>query len=160
MVILCGGFRETTVRRAFGHVSLCFYDWESAEDIAKAGAACAAAASVVFNHPGKLSAIVKVARLVERVGFAEFKDRIVGQPVGELRRLPYIGEVTVWHLAKNLGFDVAKPDRHLVRLARDHGYADAHALCAALSLATGEPVRVVDLVLWRYAAGRFIGETR
>jgi hypothetical protein len=150
-VILCGGFREATVRRVFGHVSLCFYDWESAEHIVATGTACTAAARGAFNHPAKLAAIVEVARCVQSVGFVEFKNRIVGQPIAELRRLPYIGEVTVWHLAKNLGFDVAKPDRHLVRLARDHGYADAHALCAALSIATGEPVRVVDLVLWRYA---------
>jgi hypothetical protein len=153
-VILCSGFREATVRRIFGHVSLCFFDWESATEIAEAGANCVAAASAVFNHPRKLSAIVDVARSVERAGFAELKDRIIGEPMVELRRFPYIGEVTAWHLAKNLGFDVAKPDRHLVRLARDHGFADAHALCAALSHATGEPVRVVDLVLWRYAADR------
>jgi hypothetical protein len=56
-VILCGGFRESTVRRVFGHVSLCFFDWESAADIAEAGAQCVAAASAVFNHARKLSAV-------------------------------------------------------------------------------------------------------
>lgn len=151
-VILCGGFREATVRRAFGHVSLCFFDWESASEIAEAGQTCVLAARPAFNNPRKLSAIVEVARLVQRAGFAELKRSILERPIAELRRLPHVGPVTAWHLAKNLGFDVAKPDRHLVRLARDHGYGDAHALCAALSRATGEPVRVVDLVLWRYAA--------
>lgn len=158
-VILCGGFREATVRRVFDHVSLCFFDWSSAAEISEAGAGCVAAACAVFNNRRKLSAIVEVARRVERIGFAELKHRIIGQPVIELRHFPYIGEVTAWHLAKNLGFDVAKPDRHLVRLAREHGFDDAHALCSALSRATGEPIRMVDLVLWRYAAG-WRGERR
>ena len=153
-VILCGGFREATVRRVFDHVSLCFYDWSSAAEIAEAGVDCAAAACAVFNNHRKLLAIVEVARRVDRIGFVELKHRIIGEPVIELRHFSHIGEVTAWHLAKNLGFDVAKPDRHLVRLAKDHGFGDAHALCSALSHATGQPVRVVDLVLWRYAAGR------
>lgn len=152
-VILCGGFREATVRRVFDHVSLCFFDWSSAAEITEVAASCITAACAVFNNRRKLSAIVNVARRIERVGFAELKHRIIGEPVIELRHFPYIGDVTVWHLAKNLGFDVAKPDRHLIRLARRHGFGDAHALCSALSHATGEPVRVVDLVLWRYAAG-------
>lgn len=152
-VILCGGFREATVRRIFDHVSLCFFDWSSAAEIAEAGPSCVTAACAVFNNRRKLSAIVNVARRIECVGFADLKNRIIAEPKSELLNFSYIGEVTVWHLAKNLGFDVAKPDRHLVRLAREHGFDDAHALCSALSHATGEPVRVVDLVLWRYAAG-------
>ena len=159
-VILCGGFREATVRRIFNYVSLCFFDWESASEIAEVGTDCVAAASTVFNHPRKLSAIVDVAQRVAHLGFAEIKNRIIGEPVIELRHFSYIGKVTAWHLAKNLGFDVAKPDRHLVRLAQVHGFADAHALCAALSQATGEPVRVVDLILWRYAAGGANGAPR
>jgi endonuclease III len=134
-------------------VSLCFFDWDSASEIAAAGHACVLAARPVFNNPRKLSAIVEIARIVERTGFAEIKRLILDQPVTELRRLPHVGQVTAWHLAKNLGLDVAKPDRHLARLAQQFGYADAHELCAALSRVTGEPVRVIDLVLWRYAAG-------
>lgn len=152
-VILCGGFREAVVRRVFDYISLCFFDWSSATEIERAGSECIAAAKAVFNNDRKLSAVVDVARRIERVGFSELKARIIGEPIYELQKFSYIGKVTSWHLAKNLGFDVAKPDRHLARLARDHGFSDAHALCSALSHATGEPIRVVDLVLWRYAAG-------
>jgi hypothetical protein len=142
-VILCGGFREATVRRIFGHISLCFFDWESAAEITAAGNACVAAARAVFNHTRKLSAILEVAKRVEHAGFGNLKRSIMKEPVTELRRFPYVGQVTAWHLAKNLGFDVAKPDRHLVRLAQTHGFANAHALCAAISQVTGEPVRIV-----------------
>ena len=33
------------------------------------------------------------------------------------RSLPWIGNVTKWHFAKNLGVDCAKPDIHLERVA-------------------------------------------
>src|SRR5204862_28581 len=41
-----------------------------------------------------------------------------------LTRCPYIGPVTCWHLAKNVGMDVVKPDRHLVRMAQASGARD------------------------------------
>jgi hypothetical protein len=31
------------------------------------------------------------------------------------------------------------------------GYLDVHDLCGSISAATGDPVKVVDVVLWRYA---------
>jgi hypothetical protein len=41
-----------------------------------------------------------------------------------LETLPWIGPITKYHLARNLGLDVAKPDRHLVRLANRFGFKD------------------------------------
>jgi hypothetical protein len=68
-----------------------------------------------------------------------------------LRSLPYIGPVTWRHLAKNLGAPVAKADRHLVRLAAATGRRDVDGMCAEISDWVGEPVAVVDIVLWRWA---------
>lgn len=159
-VILCSGFREAVVRRAFGHVSLCFCDWESAGAIVEAAPVCVLAARSAFNNPQKLAAIVQVARCINTETFPVLKRRILEQPAAELRRFPFIGKVTAWHLARNLGCDVAKPDRHLIRLAHLFGYPDPHQLCAALADESGEPVRVVDLVLWRYAADVLSATTR
>jgi hypothetical protein len=66
-----------------------------------------------------------------------------------LEALPWIGPITKRHLAKNLGMDCAKPDRHLVRIA---GSAEkAHRLCRSLASATGDRISTVDLVIWRAA---------
>ncbi|MFA5407535.1 MAG: hypothetical protein WC910_09775 [Bacteroidales bacterium] len=72
-----------------------------------------------------------------------------------LERLPWIGPVTKWHLARNLGIEVVKPDRHLVRLAARFGYPSPDALCRAIqveALLPGLEMRLgtIDLVLWRY----------
>jgi hypothetical protein len=55
------------------------------------------------------------------------------------------------HLAKNLGLPVAKPDRHLVRIAGAAGYPNVDALCKDISEITQHPPSVVDVVLWRFA---------
>ncbi len=62
-----------------------------------------------------------------------------------------IGPITSFHLAKNLGYPVAKADRHVQRLSDELGFRDAQQLCQYLSEWSGEPVPVVDVVLWRYA---------
>jgi hypothetical protein len=154
-VILCGGFRESVVRRKFNYISLCFCDWECSESIISSAPACRAGALAAIGNARKIDAIVGVARKVNDWGFVGFKSEILFNPIASLRKLPFIGPITVWHLAKNLGFRVAKPDRHLARLSGSLGFADAHELCQAVSKSVCEGINVVDLVLWRYAADGF-----
>ena len=151
-VILCSGFRERTIRRMFDYLSLCFCDWESAKSIVESDPSCRIAARVLFNHNIKLSAITNAAYRVNRIGFPQLKQAILNDPIHELQRFQYIGPVTVLHLAKNLGFDVAKPDRHLSRVSSRLGFKNTFHFCRELSRLTGEPVRVIDIVLWRYLA--------
>ena len=61
-----------------------------------------------------------------------------------------IGPITKFHLAKNCGLDVFKPDRHIVRIAKKYGLTPAQ-LCEGLATSLGERIGVVDLVLWRAA---------
>jgi thermostable 8-oxoguanine DNA glycosylase len=59
--------------------------------------------------------------------------------------------VTVYHLAKNIGLQFAKPDRHLVSISNKAGYQDVQAFCRDISNQVGDSITVVDLVLWRFA---------
>ncbi|GMN03051.1 hypothetical protein MTsPCn3_17820 [Erythrobacter sp. MTPC3] len=69
--------------------------------------------------------------------------------------MPWIGPITVYHLAKNLGADVAKPDVHLERLARGDK-TTSQTLCRRLSRWTGYRVATIDTVLWRACANGFL----
>lgn len=151
-VILCSGFREATVRRIFDHISLCFCDWESADAIVEAYPACNWAARASFNSKAKIDAISNVARYVHERGFSNAKDAILADPVGELTKLPFIGPITVWHLAKNLGLDAVKPDRHLLRISEALGFSNPNTLCDFLAAESGEPAKVIDLIIWRFMA--------
>ena len=151
-VVLCCGFRESIVRRFFGHISLSFCDWESAQLIVRNAYTCITSAMTSMRCRRKYEAIVAISQRLALTGFEEYKQQVVSDPIHLLQELPYIGPVTCHHLAKNLGLETAKPDRHLVELTKRLGFSSAHELCETLSEDTGFPVSVVDLVLWRYIA--------
>jgi len=151
-VILCSGFRESIVRRVFDHISLCFCDWESAASILRHRVVCVEAARHSLKNEAKLNAIVACAEMIVEEGFDQLKAATMRDPINSLKRFPFIGPITSLHLAKNLGLDVAKPDRHLVRLAERCGYKSATDLCEELARKNNEEVKVIDLILWRYLA--------
>lgn len=151
-VTLCSGFRESVVRKVFDHVSLCFCDWESAEAIVSAGLICCVTAESLFSNRLKLRGIFAGSQHVHKTGFEKFKQSVLIDPIAQLQALPYIGPTTSWHLAKNLGLDVSKPDRHLVRISELFGFSTASDLCRQLASITGDQTKVVDLIVWRYVA--------
>ncbi len=151
-VIFCTGFRERTLRARFSYLSLCFCDWESGAMIMESADVCRTAALAAFNNSRKVDALIQIAGRVAREGFTALKPDILRQPIEVLMTLPYIGPVTAYHLAKNLGLPVAKADRHLQRLAAALSYPDAHELCGEVAALTGDPPHVVDLIFWRYLA--------
>jgi hypothetical protein len=149
-VILCSGFRASAVRRIFNYISLCFCDWDSAACIVGHAATCRSTALARFNNPRKIDAIIAVAHEVHSTGFGRMREQMLLDPLNTLRRFPFIGPVTSIHLAKNLGWPLAKPDRHMLRLTRRLGFTDPQTLCESLAQLTGDPVSVVDIILWRY----------
>lgn len=153
-VVLCSGFRENIVRNIFDYISLCFCDWESASEIVRHQDLCRETALLRLNHARKIDAILSICRTVHELGFGEVNERIQRAPYEELMSFPFIGPVTAFHLAKNLGFPVAKPDRHLSRLASWIGINDVQKMCSLISNETGDPVPYVDLILWRVASFR------
>ncbi len=150
-VILSSGMRESVVRRKFPDISVAFFGWDSSEAIVRSKNECREKALRHFNHKGKIDAVLTIAQLVRDSGFESFRLRIETGGAQFLSRLPFLGPATSLHLAKNLGFQVAKPDRHLVRIAKAAGYPSPEQMCSDISSIVCDRVPVVDLVLWRYA---------
>lgn len=109
-------------------------------------------ASTAFGHAGKAAAIDAIwsqrrdlhGRYLSAVDKVEF-----------CASLPWIGGITKYHLAKNFGAQVAKPDVHLQRLADREG-TTAQALCERLAAETGYKIATVDVLLWRACANGII----
>jgi len=103
--------------------------------------------SEVFNHQGKAKAIECVFKDRDR----EFKAyQEASDKLSFLETLPWIGKITKYHLAKNLGLDFCKPDRHLVRIAKMYN-TTPDILCKRLAQETGDRIGTVDSVIWRSA---------
>ncbi|MBT3236875.1 MAG: hypothetical protein HN353_13050 [Bdellovibrionales bacterium] len=151
-VVLSSGFRESVVRKKFKYISLCFCNWESAKEITENCEQCFDCAMESFSNKRKMNAIVKIAKDIHFSGFEYFWSKVLLDPIAELKKLPYVGDITSFHLAKNLGFNVAKADRHLARIADSFGFEnDANSFCLEVSKVSNDKVNVIDLVLWRFA---------
>lgn len=133
-VICNSGMRFTVARKLYDRVCAALYEGLSAH--------------TVFGHKGKASAIDHIWQQRETLfqGYIAAADKL-----SYLRQLPWIGNITVYHAAKNLGVDCCKPDVHLTRLARACN-TTPEALCATLSEQTGYRVATIDLILWRASA--------
>lgn len=153
-VILNTGFKERYIRRVFSYISLCFCDWESAFEINRNREICRELTLEAFGNHRKVDAILRMSEMIEEHGFENIKSGITNEPREYLQIFPMIGNITASHLAKNLGFSLAKADRHLVRIAREHGYDSVASLCEAISSSVKEGVAVVDITLWRYSVLR------
>lgn len=150
-VILSSGFRYEAVAGAFPMVSRSFGGLMSAEWICRHRTRCEFAALKHFGHHQKIRAIGKFACHVATNGVAGVVADMEAIGPESLRHLPFMGPVTSIHLAKNIGFPIPKPDRHLVRIAAHLGFTQVDTLCTAINDWVGDSVQVVDLVLWRYA---------
>lgn len=133
-VICNSGMKNTVARRIFDRVMAAVGRGESAR--------------TGFGHPGKAVAIDDIWRRRHRY-FAEFNA--APDKVDYCETLPWIGGITKYHLAKNFGAQVAKPDVHLQRLADLHGET-AQGLCERLAEGSGYKVATIDLFLWRACA--------
>ena len=100
-----------------------------------------------LGHKGKASGIQYVFDHRQELfkAYLTSEDKLVF-----IRELPWIGPISTWHLAKNYGMDVVKPDRHLQRIST-HYQTKTEDLCKTLSIGTGDRIATVDYVLWRAA---------
>lgn len=109
----------------------------------------------VFGHKRKCISIGRVWLEREKL-FRQYSALMSDDSRVEfLGELPHIGPITKWHAAKNFGLDVAKPDRHLERVAAWTGET-VTALCTRLAAASGDRVATVDYVIWRAAESGMI----
>jgi len=106
--------------------------------------------SSVFKHKGKVAAI-EMGYANKRCWFQRYlKAKTVSDKLDYLQSLPWIGPITKYHLAKNLGLDSVKPDRHLVRVAEKYDTTPLK-MCQKLAKQTGLTLSEIDTVIWRAA---------
>jgi hypothetical protein len=133
-VICNSGMKNTVARQIYECVLGALFSGKSAGD--------------AFGHKGKAAAIDHIWR---HQGVLYVDYLLADDKLAFCESLPWIGGITKYHLAKNFGADVAKPDVHLQRLADREG-CTAQQLCERLAAETGLRVAAVDTVLWRACA--------
>jgi len=104
----------------------------------------------VFGNKKKVDAVISTAQRIIDEGFEKsIRAKIEENPLDYLDEFPFIGNITKYHLARNLGFDYVKPDRHLVRLASKFDMTPFQ-LCELIHQKTGRRLGTIDVILWRF----------
>lgn len=148
-VIVSVGLADRVVRAIHPRLVEAFDGLPSADHLVRHRGRLQAAAASAFRHAGKVEAILQFAAHLAHVGCDHFLAALHHDPELALRGLGYFGPASSLHLAKNLGVPVAKPDRHLLRIAAMTGLPP-QALCARIARLSNDDVVVIDYVLWRY----------
>jgi hypothetical protein len=150
-VIFNSGFRASTIRAKWGELQAAFRWFQSAQHIVGGARNCRKVALQAFGNKAKVDAVLELAAVVAEEGWPAIKAAIAKGGPEYLQRFRFIGKITCFHLARDLGLDCVKPDRHLARMAEAAGYATPLAMCTVIADFTGDRLGVVDMVLWRWA---------
>jgi hypothetical protein len=153
-VVYASGFRVSTIESIFPNLQTAFKDFEL-----KSLAQMRSIKPVlsIFNNERKASSFLEGSKLIAKEGFSVFKKRLQKEGVDTLEKLPGIGPITKFHLAKNIGLvDEAKPDIWLVRTA-EASSSTVEELAAFLSEKFCMSRHAVDVILWRYGADQGLG---
>lgn len=102
-----------------------------------------------IKHEGKKKAITE--------GLSKYKEwfRLLKalsddeSRINFLYTLPFIGDITKYHLGRNIGLDVAKPDRHLARIALEYQFGTVQGMCEFIAYRVGERIGTADVIIWR-----------
>ena len=102
-----------------------------------------------FKNQRKLNAIEQLWQ--RRPEWSELRPSL--RTVDDLARLPYIGEITKFHIARNIGLiSCAKPDLHLCRWCKKITGRDDEAIVPIVTQALADRVSrkqgTVDFALW------------
>ncbi len=151
--ILNAGMKEALIRKKWPSIENAFLGFDAAAIVADAEG-CYERGLAIIRHPGKMGAAVEMARVVaEKSPIRNYLATLNEKELLDfLGSLPFIGKVTRFHLARNIGVDVTKPDIHLTRITAAAGYASPDALVTAMCSLNGERKGVTDFVLWYWAA--------
>lgn len=67
------------------------------------------------------------------------------------KKLPFIGDITVYHIMRNLGIDCFKPDRHITNLTKELELP-GEKIFKIIQSKYKEYIGVIDYILWRASA--------
>jgi len=120
----------------------------------------------VRNAVRKVDAVISIAQWMNQTGWATIREQLLKDVkqdkqgnfvpsrdlIPYLDRLPMVGETNARFIAKNLGYDLAKPDRLLKSLAAKFGYPSnatgVQQFASDISQLVFERISVVETVLW------------
>lgn len=170
-VTFYSGMRASTVTEKLPTIKKYLYDFKKVKDYSEKEINKILKDPNVIHHKGKIVACINNAKafykLLNEYGsfykylesFGQFsKEETIDKLRANLRRrFQYLGERTVNHFLTDLGLNTLKPDRVICRIFSRLGFIDdvnnlsqAIKVGKEISIATGYPIRYIDIVFVTY----------
>jgi len=163
--IFNAGMSYKTVSQRWAGLQAAFHSWD-ARLICQHTNAVRAGALRILGHKGKVDAVIEIAQSMDQLGWDGVRVKLLkgvsrdssgnfvpsADVVKWLEDFSWIGRANSRYILKNCGYDLAKPDVHLERLAKAFGFGvgdDAvQEFAARISGLVDERVGVVETALW------------
>lgn len=145
--VYASGFNAKVLSKKFTDLMTAYGPWTFAAPYA----AIWERVEKVIANKNKCVAAVRCREMLQKLGWDKFKSFYCLSP-DTLEELPFIGGITKFHLARNIGLDCVKPDLHLTRLAAWYEFDSPEDMCVFLGALYEERIGVVDFILWAYCA--------
>ena len=106
----------------------------------------------IINNKRKVKSIISVAvnsgKEINQLGWLKYKETKLNSP-DKLQKLPFIGPITCYHLARNIGLlDFMKPDIHMERVAKHWNFDNSLEMCRDIQNTYDLPLGLIDLIMW------------
>ncbi len=158
--VYVSGFRAKTISKIWQRLLDCYINLDLDGEQRHGGSIdkLKQRAMAIFANERKVDAIIRCGTMIREahnaIGWQRFRNEQLSTPE-LLQELPFIGPITCYHLARNIGLlQYVKPDVHLLRMAQKWGYESPQKMCDYLGQSYGLKPGIVDLILW-YAASTF-----
>lgn len=145
--------KEVVIRKKWSDINNLYYNFDT-DMVVKYSDNIRFNSTAIFNHKAKTEAVIKSASIIINDRPINKKLDILSEAeaLNYFKSYPFIGDITKYHIARNVGFDVVKPDRHLVRIAEFLNYSSPNELVQGIANITRERKGFIDYILWQWLA--------
>lgn len=152
--VFVAGFRYSVVKSKMEDIRRAYFDFKP--DIVEENAYWVKDDMMkILANERKIDATIKGAKMINKIdNWRDFLDEARSN-IYKLEELPYVGPVTKYQIARNIGINIIKPDIHLVRLANCYKM-DVFDMCRKIADETGRSLHMVDTIIWRSCEQGFI----
>ena len=165
------GFKADTVNKKVGLIKEYFPDYKTVSKFDQNDINKMMADSKMIKHPGKIEGIIKNAKLFPSI-ISEFgsihnylvsllpddTDETLKKFYKTVRsKFAYLGDITTYHFMTEIGLNVVKPDRVLIRIferlgliTHDKQYWELIVHAREFAKATKQKIRYIDMIFVEY----------
>lgn len=147
-VVFTCGFRAHTVKTHWGEIAEMTEMFSPPQTAQKSVEVLLQESPI--KHNAKIKGIQNAAKRIADGFLQKIRELQSAEEVRNiLKTLPYIGDVTVYHLMRNMGIDTFKPDRHIVHLAAGLDVTPKEMFDIILAETDEDHIGVADYILWK-----------